>query len=214
MVEYVTLAILSFKRKISEYQALQRLHQWQLLPTVHREQFIVGILGLGALGSIVAQKLAELGLTTRGWSRHPKAIKGVDCFYGNDQFKLFLNQCRAIVCLLPLTSETQGILSSETFAALPRGAYLINVGRGQHLVEDDLLSALESGQIAGAYLDVFETEPLASNHPFWSHPRITITPHIACVSQPERLAEYILETIRRAQSGQPLEYLVDRNQGY
>lgn len=214
MVEYVMLAVLSFKRRSLEYQTLQRTHRWQALLNPHNQQFTVGILGLGTIGTVVAQKLTTLGLVVRGWSRTPKDIQNVKCFCGNEQFEPFLSQCRVIVCLLPLTPETKGILSEKVFSALPQGAYLINVGRGQHLVETDLLNALESGQIAGAYLDVFTTEPLPSKHPFWDHPQITITPHVACISQPESLADYIFETIYQFQNGKKLQYLVDRSRGY
>lgn len=214
MAEYVTLAILSFKRRLLDYQNLQRSHRWQQLSNLHDHRLTVGILGLGVLGSIVAQKLTNLDLSVRGWSRSPKSIEAVQCFYGHNQFKPFLSRCHVIVCLLPLTVETKGILSKELFAALPQGAYLVNVGRGQHLVEADLLNALESGQLAGACLDVFETEPLLDDHPFWSHPRITVTPHIACISQPDALADYIFEKIAQLENGKILEYLVDRDRGY
>ncbi len=166
------------------------------------------------MGLVTAQKLAVMGFAVRGWSRTPKTIIGVECFHGKEQFKRFLSQCQVIVCLLPLTPETEGILCDETFSALPLGAYLINVGRGKHLVEKDLLTALNSGQIAGACLDVFETEPLPKDHPFWSDPRIIMTPHIAASGQPSDAANYIIDAIARYQTGQPLKYVIDRNQAY
>lgn len=214
MVEYVTLAILLFQRRFIEYQALQRSQRWEYLPAQDARSLTIGILGMGNLGSTVAKKLAAMRFPLRGWSRSPKAIAGVECFHGREQFKLFLSKCRAIVCLLPLTPQTEGILCYETFSALPTGAYLINVGRGKHLVGADVLSALDSGQIAGACLDVFDTEPLPTDHPFWSHPRIIVTPHIAAIGLAEELAASILDAIDCSCSGRPLEYAVDRNRGY
>jgi glyoxylate/hydroxypyruvate reductase A len=214
MAQYVTLAVLLFQQRFIEYQKLQRSQRWESLPVANARCFKVGILGLGFFGSTVAKKLAAIGFPVRGWSRNPKQIEGVDCFYGNEQFELFLSQCRAIVCVLPLTPETKGILCQKTFSDLPQGAYLINVGRGQHLVEADLLKALDSGQIAGACLDVFDTEPLPNHHPFWSHPRIIVTPHIAGEVQPDDVADFIVETIALYNTGQPLEYIVDQNRGY
>ncbi|RKZ85117.1 MAG: glyoxylate/hydroxypyruvate reductase A [Candidatus Parabeggiatoa sp. nov. 1] len=214
MAEYVTLAVLLFQRRFIEYQALQRSRRWEYLPAPDASSFTVGILGLGILGSMVAKKITTLGFPVQGWSRTPKAIAGVNCFYGREQLKLFLKICRVIVCLLPLTPETEGILCHETFSALPPGTYLINVGRGQHLVEADLLSALDSGQIAYACLDVFDTEPLPKAHLFWSHPRIILTPHISAPGHPDDLADCILDTIDCSLSGKPLEYAIDRNQGY
>ncbi len=214
MVEYVTLCVLLVQRRFIEYQALQQSRRWEYLPTPETSSFTVGILGLGSFGSTVAQKLAAIGFPVRGWSRTPKAIAQVECFHGWQQFKLFLSQCRALVCLLPVTPETRGILSNETFWALPQGAYLINVGQGKHLIEADLLTALDSGQLAGACLDVFDTEPLPSEHPFWSHPGIIVTPHISALGLPNSAADCIIDTIARAETGRPFEYLVDRNQGY
>jgi len=214
MAEYVTLAVFLFQRRLIEYQALQRSRRWEYLPVPDAQSFTVGILGLGVFGSAVAKKLVAIGFPVRGWSRTPKAIAGVACFYGREQYKLFLSECRVIVCLLPITPETDGILCHDTFSALPLGAYLINVGRGKHLIEADLLSALDEGQIAGACLDVFDSEPLPSEHPFWFHPNIIVTPHISAVGLPDEAADYILDVIMRAQSGRPLGYLVDRNRGY
>lgn len=214
MAEYVTLAVLLFRRRLIEYQELQRSQRWEYLTLPDHSSFVIGVLGLGILGSTTAQTLAAMGLMVRGWSRTPKAIPGVECFHGHEQFNLFLSQCRVIVCLLPLTPQTEGILCHETFSALPQGAYLINVGRGKHLVEADLLNALESGKIAGACLDVVETEPLPRNHPFWSHPRMIITPHIAAEGQPSDVADYVIDLINRYQTGQPLKHLVDRNRAY
>ncbi|MBD2544862.1 2-hydroxyacid dehydrogenase [Planktothricoides raciborskii] len=214
MAQYVILAVLLFQRRFIDDQQLQRSRQWEYLSVPDAISFTVGILGLGFFGSTVATKLAAIGFPVRGWSRNSQQIEGVESFYGDEQFELFLSQCRAIVCVLPVTSETKGILSNETFSALPQGAYLINVGRGKHLVETDLLSALDSGQIAGACLDVFNTEPLPHDHPFWSHPRIIVTPHIAAEGQPDDVADFILETIAIYKTGQPLKYLVERNRGY
>lgn len=214
MAQYVTLAVLLFQHRFIEYQQLQRSQRWEYLPTLDTSSFTVGILGLGMLGSKVAKNLTSMGFTVRGWSRSPKAIAEVECFYGREELKLFLSECRAIACLLPLTPETKGILSNETFSALPRGAYLINVGRGEHLVEADLLSALDSGHIAGACLDVFDTEPLPSDHSFWSDPRIIVTPHIAAAGRPDDVADFIVEAIALHNTGQPLKYVVDRTRGY
>ncbi len=214
IAEYVTLAILLFQRRFIEYQALHRSQRWEYLPIPDAKAFTVGILGLGVLGSTVAKKLSAMGFSVRGWSRSPKAIAEVECLHGREQFKLFLSKCRAIVCLLPLTPETEGILCHETFCALPTGAYLINVGQGKHLVETDLLSALDSGQIAWACLDVFQKEPLPLEDPFWFHPRIIVTPHIAAVGQPEELAAYIVDTINCSREARPLKNVIDRNRGY
>ncbi|MEM9214190.1 MAG: glyoxylate/hydroxypyruvate reductase A [Cyanobacteria bacterium P01_F01_bin.150] len=214
MVEYVLWAILAFKLQITDYQELQRSHRWQELPDLQKQPFTVGILGLGAMGAAVAQSLVTLGLSVRGWSRRAKTLDGVECFHGDMQLNTFLSECSVIVCLLPLTSQTQGILSCKLFASLPKGAYLINVGRGQHLIEDDLVSALASGQLSGACLDVFEPEPLPSNHPFWDHPRIILTPHIACISQPQLTVRYIADTITQTEAGITPAHIVNRDQGY
>jgi glyoxylate/hydroxypyruvate reductase len=214
MVEYVTLAVLLFQRRFIEYQALQRSQRWEYLPAPDASSFTIGILGIGILGSRVAEKLITFGFPVRGWSRTSKAITGVKCFHGTEQFKLFLKTCQVLVCLLPLTPETEGILCHDTFSALPQGTYLINVGRGEHLVEADLLSALDSGQIAAACLDVFDIEPLPGTHPFWSHPRIVLTPHVSAPGNPDELTNYILNTIDCSQLGKPLKYAIDRSQGY
>jgi len=213
MTEYVMQAILAFKGRRVEYQKLQQLSCWEPLPTLRTDRFMVGILGLGAIGAKVARTLAAVDLLVRGWSRHSKQIKGVDCFFGPEQFEVFLSKCAVLVNLLPLTPTTEGILCEKTFAALPQGAYLINVGRGHHLIEADLLTVLDSGQIAGACLDVFKTEPLPKEHPFWSHPKIIVTPHIAAVSEIDDVVEYILEAIDLLKIG-TLRYEIDRNQGY
>lgn len=214
MAEYVMQSVLAFKCRVLDYRDLQQLRRWHPLFTANIHQFIVGVLGLGTIGRVVAQRLSTIGLSVRGWSRNPKEIEGIDCFFGNEQFNAFLSQCCVLVNLLPLTTATKGILSHTTFVALPQGAYLINVGRGQHLIEADLLRALESGQLAGACLDVFNTEPLPREHPFWSHPRIVVTPHVAAVGAIDDVVNYIIDAIARTETGSPLKYLVDRNQDY
>lgn len=174
----------------------------------------IGVLGLGVLGRDAAEKLSMLGLTVRGWSRSPHTVEGVECFHGWEQLDEFLARCTVLVNLLPLTAQTDSLLDSEHLGALPQGAYLINVARGRHLVEDALLDALERGQLSGATLDVMREEPLPPDHPFWSHPRIRITPHVAARSVPASIAPQIVENIRRARSGLPLLNRVDRTRGY
>lgn len=214
MAEYVNLAVLFFQRRLLDYQQLQKTQLWEYLPISNAKSFTVGIMGLGAFGSTVAKRLKDTGFSVRGWSRNSKAIEGINCFYGQEQFKLFLSECRVLVCLLPITPETENILNTDTFSALPQGAYLVNVARGKHLVEADLLSALDSGEIAGAFIDVFSIEPLPKDHPFWFHPKIIVTPHISAAGIPSEFAVQIVNTINNFQNDQPLENLVDLSRGY
>lgn len=214
MVEYVELAVLFFKRRFLDYQQLQQKQQWKLLPIPSSQSFTVGVMGLGRLGLNVAKTLKNRGFILKGLSRTRKEIEGINCFTGKEEIQLFLKYCSVLVCLLPLTEETRNILNQELFDSLPKGAYLINVGRGEYLVEEDLLRALDSGQIAGAILDCHWPEPLPKNHPFWLHPKIMITPHIASPGIPNKLASEIISMINNFQKGLPLETLVDITQGY
>lgn len=174
----------------------------------------VGILGLGELGTFSAGYLSAVGFNLCGWSRRQKEIDGVDCFSGEDGLKEVLRRSEILVLLLPLTKATENTLNSETLALMPRGAFIINPGRGPLIDDDALLAALDSGQIAHATLDVFRTEPLPPEHPFWSHPKVTVTPHIASETRAETASETIAENIRRGEAGVPFLYLVDRQSGY
>jgi glyoxylate/hydroxypyruvate reductase A len=214
IVEYATLAVLRYHRSFPDYAEHQRRGEWRRLPQLEANERPVGILGMGMMGGAVARRLIRFGFPLRGWSRRRKRIAGLKSFTGEGEFTDFLGGTRILLCLLPLTPETHGILNRKTFAHLPRGAYLINLARGKHLVEADLIEALQSGQLAHATLDVFRTEPLPSSHPFWRHPRITITPHIAGYPLPEWAAPRIVENIRRALSGRPLLNPVDVKAGY
>lgn len=214
MSEYIVLAVLGFHRQINVYKIQQNQQLWQGLPPRNTASCTVGILGLGVLGLDVAKKLKTIGFSVRGWSRTAKQIENIDCFFGTEQFNAFLSGCSVLVCLLPLTPETEGILNQKTFAALLSGAYLVNVARGRHLVEEDLLNALASGQLSGACLDVFQTEPLPKNHPFWTHPQIIMTPHIAAKTIPACVAPQIIEAIQNSQQGLPLKNTADISRGY
>lgn len=179
--------------------------------------FAVGILGLGVLGAHVADALARLGFETHGWSRTPKSLTGVACHAGPEGLAALSAKSRVLVNLLPLTPETENILNAGLFEKLPRGAHLINVARGAHLVEADLLSALDSGRLSGATLDVFRAEPLPEEHPFWSHPRITVTPHISARTLFRPALAQIVTKIRLLEAGAPagaLAGFVDRERGY
>jgi glyoxylate/hydroxypyruvate reductase A len=214
MTAHVCQQVLDIHTLAMEYRVLQGEREWkQLVQTAPRDRR-VGILGLGALGRDAAEKLALLGFDVAGWSRTAKQIPGIDCYAGADGLNDFLGRTEIVVCLVPLTPATQGILNADLFARLPRGASLINCGRGGHLVEGDLLKALEDGQIAAAALDVFSVEPLPREHPFWSHPRIVVTPHIAAFSVPQTAVELVVDNIRRIEAGKPPLYVVDFGRGY
>jgi len=211
MVEFVTERVLHYHRLMPQYAAQQRAREWRvLMPPLARDR-TVGVLGLGELGGACAQALAGLGFKVRGWSRSPRMLPGVDARTG--PIADFLPGCEIIACVLPLTPQTRGILNRETFARLD-GAWLINAGRGGHLEEEDLIPALDEGRLAGASLDVFRTEPLPPEHLFWGDPRIVVTPHAAALTHPSTAGPKILENLRRAVAGEPLNELVDRARGY
>lgn len=214
MVEYATHAALRYLRRFDEYALLQRERRWQVLAPHARETFVVGVLGLGALGAEVARALAALGLPVRGYSRAPKAIDGVTTFAGAAQLDAFLGGAKLLVNLLPSTAATDGILNARTFSKLAHGAYLVNLARGAHLVEADLLDALASGRVAAATLDVFATEPLPPDHPFWHEPRITITPHCSADTLRAEAVGQIAAKIGALERGEPIGGIVDRDRGY
>lgn len=174
----------------------------------------VTILGLGALGAACATALAGLGFDVNGWSRSSKDVPGVKCWSGADGLVEALDRAEILVLLLPYTPQTENILNTETLAQMPRGAKIVNPGRGPLIDDDALLSALDSGQIGHATLDVFRVEPLPKDHPFWAHPNVTVTPHIASETRPETASRVIAENIRRGEAGEPFLYLVDREMGY
>ena len=214
MVEYVTLAVLAAHRDWPAYAAQQREQVWNPIRVRTAGSRRVGVLGMGVLGQAVLAKLEGFGFQCAGWSRTARELPGVETFAGEEGMHAFLARTDILVCLLPLTEATRGILSRALFERLPPAAVLINVGRGAHLVEQDLLDALDAGQLSAAILDVFDAEPLPQGHPFWRHPRIVVTPHIASMTQPETAVEAVLENLRRHREGLPLIGLVDRSQGY
>jgi len=214
MCEYILLAVLGYHRQAAAYRAQQQQGVWADLHQVAAAERAVGIMGLGVLGQAAARQLAGLDFAVRGWSRSAKQLDGVRCYYGDEGLAPFLKETEILACLLPLTAATENILDRQLFAAMPKGACLINVARGGHLVEGDLLAALASGQIAHATLDVFRTEPLPNDHPFWQHPQITVTPHVASISDPRSVADQIIENIRRDKAGETLLNQVDPARGY
>lgn len=214
IVEYVCFAVLSLHREIPLYLEQQRQTQWQTRPLLSAGQRRVGVLGLGNLGVAALQALRPFGFSLSGWARSQKHIDGVQCFAGQAQLLPFLSQCDLLICLLPLTDDTRGILNARTLAALPQGARLINLGRGGHLVEADLLEALASGQIEHAILDVLNDEPPAADHPYWQHPRIWLTPHIGAMTSPDTAFDVLLGNIRRHQRGEAMHGAIARNKGY
>lgn len=214
MTVYVLAAVLRRLCRMAGYAELQRAHRWDSLDAYDPAECRVGVLGLGALGGDVAEKLVALGFQVAGWSRTAKDIAGVGCFAGMDALDAFLGDCDMVCCLLSLTPETRGILNARAFAAMKRGAYLINSARGGHVVEADLLAALGTGQVSGATLDVFESEPMPADHPFWDHPKVTITPHASAVTLVRSSAPQIAENYRRLGAGEPLLNTVDRTQQY
>ena len=211
MAEYVTHAVLRYFRRFDEYDRQLRLGVWKPLPAHDKQDFTIGVLGLGQLGQAVVAALRPFGFPLRGWSRTRKTIDGVDCF---DDLDAFLRGTRVLVCLLPLTPETDNLLHHARLALLAKGGVVINVARGAHIVDNDLLALIRSGHLAGATLDVFRDEPLPLDHPFWGEPRVTITPHISALTL---LNESVLQIAAKMQAlarGEPVADIVDRTKGY
>jgi glyoxylate/hydroxypyruvate reductase len=214
MAEYVTYAVLRYMRRFDEYERLQAERRWHVLEAHSRRTFTVGVLGLGVLGTHVAKTLASFGLPVRGYSRSEKRIDGIATYAGPAQLDAFLDGVKVLVNLLPSTPDTNDVLNRNTFAKLARGAYLVNVARGAHLVEEDLLDALKDGQIAAATLDVFRKEPLGADHPFWNEPRITITPHSSAETLREESVLQVAQKIEALERGEAITGIVDLARGY
>lgn len=214
IAEYVEAVAYSIIRRFPDYYRQQHATIWDPLSHSLKSERRIGVLGLGKLGAHVAETLASHGWPVSGWARTSKSIPGCTSYAGTDELDTFLEETRLLVNLLPLTPETEGILELELFKKLKSPSWVINVGRGDHLVEEDLLYAIDKGILEGAHLDVFRVEPLPDNHPFWSRKAITITPHVGSFTYPDELAEQILDNYKRMISGIPLLDTVDRNRGY
>ena len=214
MSEYAIYWALRHHRDIDKYAASQRARQWKpedFVDTIDRR---IGVMGLGSIGQDTAGKFAALGFPTAGWSRTAKNLPGIETFHGADGLRRFLARTDILIDVLPLTRDTHGLLDAKAFAALPKGAYFINMARGGHVVDDALLAALESGQISGAALDVFNVEPLPQDHPYWTHPKVHVTPHIAGATNPRTASPGVIENIKRMRAGQALIHTVDPKTGY
>jgi len=213
MAEYAAYGVLHFHRRMHEYSLLQRQGRWEPLPPILTEDCKVGVMGLGVLGTEAARFIAGMGYPVLGWSRTPKRIEGVTCHSGDDLDR-FLAQTRVLVNFLPLTPATEGLLNAHLFGKLPAGACLVNLARGAHVVDADLLAALNSGHLGGALLDVFHEEPLAADHPFWTHPRVLVTPHVAAVTLASEAAAQVIANLHRLERGEQPLGIVDRSAGY
>ena len=217
MAEYVCHAVIRHFREFGAYEADTQAGKWSFRKPRLRGDFPVGVMGLGVLGERVSRALAQFDFPVLGWSRSPKKIDGVSCFSGATGLSDFLAATRVLVCLLPLTADTEGILRRDTLEQLLPGAYLINVARGGHLIDDDLLALMASGHVAGATLDVFRTEPLPASHPFWNQPKITITPHTSARTLREESIAQITGKILALERGASISTLagvVDLKKGY
>ena len=210
MAQFVLMHVLIHHRHQRLFDAAQPKHKWRQMVLPRRtEDTRIGMLGLGEIGAFTAQRLRELGFPVSGWSRTRKNYPGIKSFAGDGELKDFLAQSDITVCLLSLTRKTTGILNAKAFAAMPQGGFVINVARGGHVVEADLITALDSGHLSGAVLDVFDTEPLPENSPLWSHPKITVTPHVAAISQPAVAAQFVLDGIAKFERGEKPDNIVD-----
>ncbi|AWN52238.1 glyoxylate/hydroxypyruvate reductase A [Methylobacterium sp. 17Sr1-1] len=214
MVEYVVMAVLALHRDLPFYRTEQAAGRWTPRPVRPATERRVGLMGLGVLGQAAARALAGFGFPVRGWSASPKSLDGIETFSGGAELGRFLSGTDILVCLLPLTPATRGLLNRDLFARLAPGAGLVNAGRGGHAVEADLLAALESGQLSGAVLDVLATEPPPADHPLLAHPRVVVTPHVASATQPAGAARQVIQGVRAHLRGEPIAHAIDRSQGY
>ncbi len=214
MGEFVTHAVLRYFRRLDDYAMQNREQLWRCLAPYEKEDFSIGVLGLGVLGNRIIDALRPFGFPLHGWSRTQKDLPDVNCHSGQEGLDHFLRASRVLVVILPLTAETEDILHHANLAKLPHGAYVINVARGAHLVDADLLALIRQGHIAGATLDVFREEPLAPAHPFWQEPRISITPHISALTVRGESARQIATKIAALEDGQQVIGLVDQSRGY
>jgi len=214
MAEYVCHAVIRHFREFDGYDADTQAGRWSFRKPRRRADFAVGVMGLGVLGERVAQALRVFEFPVNGYSRSPKQIEGVQCFSGAERLGDFLRASRVLVNLMPLTPETENILNTATLSQLQPGGYLINVARGRHLVDDDLIALIDSGHLAGATLDVFRTEPLPAEHAFWQHPQITVTPHTSARTLREESIAQIVGKIQALQRGEPVNGIVDPLRGY
>ena len=214
MAEYVCHAIIRHFRELDSYEADTANGTWSYRKPRSRSDFPVGIMGLGVLGERVAKAVAHFDFPVSGWSQSPKSIAGVQCFYGPDQWDAFLASSRVLVCLLPLTPETTDILNARSLSLLRPGGYVINVARGAHVVDADLIAAIDSCHLAGATLDVFRVEPLPQDHAFWTHPNITVTPHTSARTLRSESIAQIAGKIKLLEQGRAVAGLVDATRGY
>ena len=214
MAEYVCHAVIRHFREFDRCEEAMRQGEWACRKPPRRADFAVGVMGLGVLGQRVAQALAQFEFPLNGWSRSPKAIGGMRCFHGDQGLKEFLGASRMLVNLLPLTPETENILDRATLSRLQPGGYLVNVARGAHVVDADLIALIDSGHLAGATLDVFRTEPLPAGHPFWQHPQITLTPHTSARTLRSETIAQIAGKLAALQRGEAVAGGVDTHKGY
>ncbi len=214
MSEWAILGVLYFHRFMPEYMAEQPKAIWDRRWPIYTPETHVGVLGLGAIGRDVAEKFRVLGFQVHGWSRTPREVAGIICHHGAAGLEAMLPQCRYLVCVLPLTDETRGIIGARTIAALPEDAVVVNLGRGGHVVDEDLLAALDSGHLRGAFLDVFNEEPLPPGHAYWRHPKVVMTPHVAGELVPQSCAKAIARNLNAHMSGAAMEGVLDLERGY
>ena len=214
MLQFVLWGVLHFHRKLDQAMASQRIQEWKRPRQTPASSCRVGLMGMGELGGHIAKRLPLLGYPVSGWARTPREIPGVTMFSGEESYGDFLAQTDVLVCLLPLTAQTRGILCERTFSALPKGAALIHCGRGEHLVEADLIAALGSGQLRGAVVDVFEQEPLPVDHPLWTTPGLVVTPHMATMATYDVVVQQVVRNIAQMHEGAPYFNQVDITRGY
>jgi glyoxylate/hydroxypyruvate reductase A len=214
IADYVLMISLIIQRKYHEYLKSADKRKWKQLDVAAKSDLPIGVMGAGQTGIAIAELLSKNGFRVNSWSGSVKTISGVNHYSGSEKFHHFLNESCILVCALPLTPETEGILNLKTFKGLQKPAYLINVARGNHLVEEDLIYSLDAGILAGAILDTFQTEPLPDSHTFWNREEIIITPHIAALTHPKEAASLIVENYKRIISGMDPLYMVDKQKGY